>query len=341
MGARRSARSAAVTILGIALLAGCAEPAILDLPGQSAQPISAVGSSFFPDSKIWVTPVAADAPTDPSSSTYITTLSTFKPVVTLRDFAVPVFVADATSPRFSITPTAPGAPPGFKVQKVPIPSFVTVDSANNRNMAILDPTDRCVYEMYQAGKTTQGWTADWVNALPSDGDGVYPDGLSVRASGFPNTAGLVWPDELRSGRIPHALLFAFPLTGAGGPVAPATESNGRTTSSDALPMGARLALDPTLDLATLGLTPAELTIAKALQEYGMILGDTSDGFTLYAADPRSFPADPYASTWGTVTYADISRIPFSRMRVLDLGPRVPDTIRRPMMNRCSNGASGG
>jgi hypothetical protein len=336
MASHRSRVSMALAVVSAVLVAAsCGSPTPTDLPDTPTQPLSADGKAFFTGPNIWTTPVPADAPADPRSAGYVEALTRFEPVVTLRSFTVQVFVADESAPRFRVTPTAPRTPPGFTVD-VPIPPHVTIDPADNGHLAILDRASQCVYELYQLQQGPDGgWTANWANVIPADGDGLYPDGLSARSSGLATTTGLIWPEELWAGTIPHALVFAYPLTRAGGPVDPATRTDGRSTDPGALPIGAHLVLDPALDLTSLGLTPEEMTIAKALQQYGMILGDTSNGFTLYAVHPRSYPADPYESFWGNVIYADLGRIPFDRMKVLSLGPPAPYREGPPIPNRCT------
>jgi hypothetical protein len=296
--------------------------------------MSASGSTFFATSNFWSKPVPTDTPVDPQSGRYVAKMAGLDPVVTLRTFTVTVLVADDTSPRYTITPTNRRSP-GFRIDNVPIPAHVAIDPDDNGHLAILDNSSRCVYELYGLQQRDDAWSADWINATPTDGEGIYPDGLSPRGSGFATTAGLIWPEELRSGNIPHALVFGYPFTRSGGPVDPATRSDGRDTQPAALPIGARLVLDPLLDLNTLGLPPEELTIAVALQRYGMVLGDTSNGFSLYAVNPRSFPADPYTSTWGNVTFIDLGKIPFDRMQVLPLGEQQPQYVGPPVPNRCT------
>ena len=66
--------------------------------------------------------------------------------------------------------------------------------------------------------------------------------------------------------------WAIPFVRAGGPWAPATASDGAYDDPAAIPMGARLQLDPAIDIDALGLPPYEATIAKALQTYGMYVG---------------------------------------------------------------------
>ena len=332
MWPRRGIRLCTAAAATVLLAAGCGESPPVDVP---VQPLSASSNYFFSGENLWTTPVPADAPADPDSARYVAGFAGLEPVVTIRDFAVSVYVAAADAPRFTIMPTAPRTPPGFAIEGVPIPDHIDADSAAAGHVSILDSTSNCVYELYGPRRQGDGWTADWVNATPADGDGVFPDGLSARASGLASAAGLIWPEEIRAESIPHALVFAYPLTRAGGPVDPATRSDGRNTEARALPLGARLVLDPDLDLDALRLPPAERAIAVALQRYGMILGDTSNGFSLYAVHPDSFTADPYFSTWGAVTYAELGMIPFDRMKVLPLGEQKPAYQGPPISNRCT------
>ena len=58
-------------------------------------------------------------------------------------------------------------------------------------------------------------------------------------------------------------------------------------------MGTRIQLDPELDLDTLDLDDWERTIAVALQEYGMYLGDTAGGINVALLNAYSFQGNPY------------------------------------------------
>ena len=87
-------------------------------------------------------------------------------------------------------------------------------------------------------------------------------------------------------------------------------------------------LDPTLNLNTLGLTGYEKTVARALQEYGMILGDTGGALSLFAINSQSYASDPYAGVLPAADYAYLSKIPVNRFRVLNTGPQ--SNIAPPM-----------
>jgi hypothetical protein len=80
--------------------------------------------------------------------------------------------------------------------------------------------------------------------------------------------------------------------------------------------GARIQLDPALDVSTLGLSSAGLTVARALQRYGAFIGDFSGAVSLYA------DASPDASAYfgaGILNNSTASRIPLNRFRVMTIG----------------------
>ena len=222
---------------------------------------------------------------------------------------------------------------------MPIPDIAAPDSKEDGHLVVIDRPAGCVYELWQAVPTGQTWTASWVNATPVDGPGVYPDGFAARGAGISAAAGLIWPQELAAGRIDHALLFAYRDTRKDGIVPPATTTDGRTGPDIAgLPAGARLRLDPSVNVDTLGLTAEQRTIAVALQKYGMILGDTSGGFTLYAAAPQSYVTFPYPLSWANERWATIKAIPFDKMQVLSLPAPVRRPAQAPVLNRCTQDA---
>jgi hypothetical protein len=246
--------------------------------------------------------------------------------VAASEWTVPVYYADATTPRYDVATS--GQPPGAHydpafvhnvprvMHDVPIPPEAAPDPQEDGHMTVIDPTDDCEYDFYAASKHGDTWSALWANRTSTKSSGIYTHGLSTRGTGFAPLAGMIWPDELAAGRIDHALMFAYPTTRAGGPVAPATASDGKTVRPDAIPQGARVQLDPDLDLETLDLTYTERVIARALQEYGMLLGDTGGALSLYAVGAQSFTGDPYAGLLETTDVTYLDHIPVSRFRVL-------------------------
>ncbi|GEL24499.1 hypothetical protein PSU4_34530 [Pseudonocardia sulfidoxydans NBRC 16205] len=284
----------------------------------------------------WTTPVPDDTAPVAGSDRYVQKLLTERPLVSVSGWTIPVYDADAATPKYTVTAsedhTGHG---GWILPDVPVPANAKPDPQEDGHMVVVDRQANCLYEFWQARKEGSGWGASWINATPADGDGIYPDGISARAAGISAGAGLIWPQELAAGEIDHALVFAYPYTRSGGPVAPATSSDGTTDGADALPEGARLRLDPSIDVDSLGLPPAQTVIAKALQKYGMILADTSGGFTLYAASPQSFESFPYPQSWTHDLWKDVSDIPFDALQVVDDGPQFDKHDGPPITNRCN------
>lgn len=241
-----------------------------------------------------------------------------------NSWAVPVYTAGANTPRRTVRLTADWAPRRF-LRGVPLPDYARPDPEDDGHICVIDPDSGCEYDLWQARFEGGEWSASWANSIRIDGDGVYPAGFSCRGSGFALLAGVIWPDELRAGRIDHALAMIYDFIRAGGPVPPATESDGEVVRPDALPEGARLQLDPELDLATLGLRPFERAIARAMQEYGLIVVDSGGGVAFQAVHPFSVQGNPYAGLWpADEDPVDLTAIPLDRLRVLRLPAQVPE-----------------
>ncbi len=283
-------------------------------------------------------PIEEDAEVDQKSARYIKTFKKAAPLlINLKQYSSPVYIAGSSTPRYDVelpcgayweigvnrlldVPIPDWAEPGNDRDGSIPPEGCGEDSDQDNNMIVLDLDTRCEYDFWQMRQENGRWVASWGNAIGMDSDGVYPAGVSTRGSGFAFLGGLIWPDELKNGKINHALVFAYPYTKAGGPVAPATDSDGTVKSKTALPEGARLRLDPSLDLDTLGLTSAEKTIARALQEYGMYLVDNGgeSGIGIYAVDPRSVLNNPYEGLLPDEDYPELSGIPLNKFQVLKL-----------------------
>lgn len=268
--------------------------------------------------------ISADAPTDPNSVAMIQGLASVARGkgfnLPIKGWSFPVYYASRRTPRVDVQLTASWAPRRI-ARAVPIPLQAQPDPQADGHLAILDRLHGCEFDFWQARKAPDGsWTASWGSRIRSDGSGVYSRDVGARASGFALLAGLIWPSELAAGRIDHALVFSYPYTRAGGPVAPAIRSDGTSTRSDAIPIGARLQLDPHLKLNTLDLPPYELTIARGLQRYGMFLADTGGAVGVGAVSALSWSSNPYRGILPDISAADLRDIPIERLRVLRLPP---------------------
>ena len=147
-----------------------------------------------------------------------------------------------------------------------------------------------------------------------DGESIHFHGPS-RAAGVPAIAGLIMHQEVLEGEIRHKLAYATPCNALKEFVFPATWTDGHREGG--LPEGALIQLDPALEPADFGLSPAGAAIFRALQEYGMVNVDNAGGNTLYGEGL-------YASTdrsWeGLLEEGEMKKVPLEHYRVLKLGP---------------------
>ena len=322
LGARVVLRGVLRLVIAFALGA-----ALVVAAGLGATRASRVDRLYSDDSPFNQT-IAEGAPVDPKSAHMIGSLVRAGRkqgfLIALKRWTTPVYYADDTTPRYRVKMTAKWAPANW-FEGVPIPDGAMPDPAGDGHMVIIDKDSGCEFDFWRAKKVGASWEASWGNSLRTDGDGVFPKGLSARGSGFAVPAGMIFPDELIAGRIDHALEFSYNYPKRGGPVHPATESDGHSGRSDAIPEGARLRLDPDLDLDALGLTRYERIIAEAAQRYGMILADNGGGVELQAVHPMSYDDDVYAGVLPDRRYVYLNNIPLDRFEVLKLPPQTdPD-----------------
>lgn len=305
-------------VVALTACGGERERAIGDALRCDGAPVSP--ATLFAADSPFNTPIPGDAAVDPQSDRYVEGIreaareSPF--VLSVRRYTVAVYHADARTPRYDVALTADYEDRAHVIG-VPIPDGAEPDPSEDGHLAVIDDSTGCEYDFWQARKHGDRWEASAGNALRLDGSGVHGGAhQGATAAGFALTAGLVFPRELRAGAVEHALFFAYPLTRAGDPVAPAVHSDGTSHDVRALPEGARLRLDPALDLTRLGLRPYELVLARAMQRYGLYLGDSSGTPSVFAANALAYPKDPYVGVLPGTTYVPLDRIPLRAMRVL-------------------------
>jgi hypothetical protein len=140
------------------------------------------------------------------------------------------------------------------------------------------------------------------------------------ATSLPVIAGTIRIDELRAGRIDHALAFAMPNACAGMFSWPAQRTDGGDTSNTCLPEGAHLRLNPSVDIASLNLPPIARTLAEAAQRYGIIVRDrTNYSATFYAEDPTPTGSNPYSALFGGLPiWKFMPKFPWADLQLLKM-----------------------
>lgn len=133
-------------------------------------------------------------------------------------------------------------------------------------------------------------------------------------------------DEIQRGVIDHALALQSDNVCARVFRAPAIKTDGDSDRPDCVPEGARLRLDPTIDLDLLDLPPAQRAIARAFQVYGGYVVDMggaplSISFELAPDADGMYPGAVYRDAGLRWDYDGLGRIPWDGLQLLEEDPR--------------------
>lgn len=292
------------------------EPSTSPSPSPTPPPAAVDQSRPFADSSPFNVPIPATPALAPNSAAVASHLASGDIVADLYEFGVPVFEAAATSPKYNVDCTEPWGPCGLEDDPVPIPNDARPAPGSDGHMAVIDSSTRRVYEFWQARKSSGGWSASFGTWSSLDGSGHPGSTGDARDAQVSLLAGTVRAGELQRGVIDHALVFSSDNVNHAFQY-PATKSSQSSGRSDALTMGARIQLDPSVNVDAIpGITPAEKAVAKALQKYGAYVIDGGGARMAYIFETPFGEADPYPGLGFTSDYAGMPHIPWERLRVL-------------------------
>jgi hypothetical protein len=278
------------------------------------------GRRPYTDGSAWNSLISSNAPVDAQSADMIATLSA-RGVLRSdpRQYTYPVHFADASTPRVTLTcsnlcstVTSDGRQPSQGSMSIPLVDEAKPSAGSDAQVIIIDRATGDEYDLYQydAATRTVKNASRYVGGVYRDGT---PSSYISRGAGVPYLAGLVRQWEIKAGRIDHALALGYPLTRATRCVYPASKTDGDSTSADAIPEGARIRLDPKLNVDSVpNLTRAGRIIALALQRYGAVLVDSSGSNKLYVESSLT------ASWTGVLDATSPSAIPVNRLQIMAL-----------------------
>jgi hypothetical protein len=260
----------------------------------------------------WNTPVPADAPTNARAAAILQYMSTAKQAGEgcLRlagagdnSWGQPVYWSRAGDPEYDITPTRGIRPP--ELRNVRIPADAQSADNNDGSMTVFD-----VERGYTAAFTdarydpdANSWTASGVTVTYLDSNGL--DVRTGQASDERNVGShrgnngavmMARLDEVAAGSIDHVLKVASGPEVSVRHVFPMVGSDGNSRDRAAPPQGLRFRIKPSVDLDRMGLDAQALVIAKALQQYGFYIGDSSGITALKLEDTR---AEGRGQLWST------------------------------------------
>ncbi|HUT02100.1 MAG TPA: hypothetical protein VM031_06570, partial [Phycisphaerae bacterium] len=162
-----------------------------------------------------------------------------------------------------------------------------LNRGGDRHGIVVDPVNRMLYEFYQLRRTDAGWQGLQASIFDLKTNKLRPTGwTSSDAAGLPIFPSIVRYDELKRGRIDHALRVTIRKTRRAF-VAPATHYASPHTNEDYPRMGERLRLRKDFDVSPF--SPGVRTILIALKRYGMFVADNGIEWAISVAPDERIP----------------------------------------------------
>ena len=274
---------------------------------------------FFSPTSFWNAELGPAAPLDPESNAlagaFIAEAKALVeagtgPWINTTNYSVPIVTVPASQPKVRVQLVSNWSASALQAawEEVPIPPTAKPAQGTDGTLVVWQPTTNKLWEFWRTAKTETGWQASWGGAVQnvSGAWGAYgPDAWpgakpwwGSSASSLSIAGGLITLEDLAHRSIDHALSIAIPNVRAGVYSSPAMRTDGRSTSPLSLPEGARLRLDPSLDLSKLKLPPLTLMIARAAQRYGIFVRDRAKVIHFFAEDPSALAVNPYLGKTG-------------------------------------------
>jgi hypothetical protein len=299
------------------------------------------GQLFAPGS-FWNKRLRATAPLDPSSAPLVQNLAAeaareqatgIGPWISAGPRSSPLYQVRLGQRRVRVRLDNGGQSFRKSLQRafasVPIPAGATPAPLPDGHMTVWQPATDKLWEFFGARREADGWHARWGGAIRrvSKSRGYYTraawrgakSAWGATASSLPVIGGAMLLAELKRGRIDHALAMNVPFARAGVFAWPAQRTDGEGPAT-ALPEGARLRLDPTLDVGELGLPKLTRMMARAAQRYGIVVRDqTGHGISFFGENPSQFRGTPYRRYFrGRTPQEILAEFPWDRLQVLEM-----------------------
>ena len=281
------------------------------------------GCQIFPADNAWNTNIS-NYPVDPNSANYINAI--------LNDGSGntnlhPDFGEDPTyGIPFTIVPSAqPLVPMSFTYASesdpgpYPFPPNAPIEggasSSGDRHVLVLQQGTCKLYETWSSYPQNNGasWSAGSGALFNLNSDTLRPDGwTSADAAGLPILPALVKCQEVATGAIDHALRVTFSVT-QGGYIHPATHDASGSSNANYPPMGLRLRLKSSFNIASFN--PTAKIILTAMQQYGMFVAD--NGADWYFQGEGT--GNNASSCWNDNDLDQLKTVPGSAFEVVQTG----------------------
>ncbi|MFB6720595.1 right-handed parallel beta-helix repeat-containing protein [Kribbella sp. NPDC056345] len=280
--------------------------------------------------------IGANPRLDPNSSAIVNSMGSNTPRLNGPEWQITVFTSSNSDPVYHPEFSEDwGCSVGDGIH---IPDYATreLPSPGDEWIVVYNKDDKTVKSIWGASKASGSWNGSCGGTWPAASGGGTESKTSGVGTGaeVQAGAGFILNSEISTGAIEHALYFTSRTT-CSNFRKPAGKSDGGTSGSSCVPMGARLQLDPSVDCAGLpGASSGEKMICVAMQKYG--------GYVLDSGGPGPISGigvagddltDPNRAPWQTPgngmrpggilnkvgldgSIAALSHIPWNKLRVL-------------------------
>ena len=297
-----------ITATAIALTLALLAAVLVSPPLAAAGSPRLAGCPILPSDNVWNRPVD-DLPIHPDSDAYVRSIglgSHLHPDFgSYAGYGIPWNVVRRDTKRRAVTFRWPGE---SDKGPYPIPRRPRIEGGSDRHILMID-RDRCtLYELFAARRRGGRWHAGSGAIWDLRSNRLRPAGwTSADAAGLPILPGLVRPDEVKRGRIDHAIRITFDETRRAY-LSPATHYASDICATNVPPMGMRFRLRPGYSLA--GFTGQAKVVATALKEYGAIVADNGTDWYITGAKSRK---------WNDENLNQLKEIPGDDFQVVDTG----------------------
>jgi hypothetical protein len=301
---------------------------------------------FFSPASFWNTSLADEAPLDPGTTPivdrFLAEIAREEsldrgPTINTNRWSVPVYTVPAEQPTVLVGHNNGGTSRALSAAwtAVPLPPDAAPAAGSDAHLVVWQPSTDKLWEFWHLTHEGGVWNAPWGGAMEnvSTSEGVYSPsswpGATTQwggsASSLSLAGGLITLEDLEHRMIDHALAIGIPDVRAGVYTLPAQRTDGKSSDPLALPEGARLRLDPNLDLTALDLPPLTLMIAEAAQRYGLIVRSLGSHVVLYGQDPTPTGGNPYLGKGGYYEGQEpselLSSFPWEHLQLLQMSLR--------------------
>ncbi len=291
----------------IAIAVGLAGIIMLLLAGAGSAPRA------FTDSSEWNNPLPAGAPLSPDNAAIISELKSFPAgdtspnIVMGSGFSTPIYYPTTTDKAYAIKSSGGSLP--TELSSLRIPRGAVPATGSDGQMTIWDNDKGYVVGLHRAvyDSTNDTWSADGADVYYTASNGLngsLPESNDKRNQGhrgYPSAIASVRYEEIQAGSINHVLKVALDETGECYYYPGSGNESGK---GGHICEGQILRIKPSVNVSSLGLTPAALAIATAMQKYGVVVGDT--GGDNMALKLENISATHPNTTWASLGLASNS-----------------------------------